>query len=254
MCFLPGLRFLLSRGLPVGSIFDPGYMLSTIPQILPYLPLTMGLAFLSAGLGLVIGFLVALVRFFRIRILTTICRVYVSFVRGTPMLVQLFLVYYGIPILLEGLNAQWGTNFSVNGIPRLVFAAVAFSLNCGAYMSETIRSAMLSVDAGQLEACYSVNMTTRQAMIRIILPQAFTVALPPLGNSLISMVKETSLAFCISLVDMMAQAKLVGSRSFRFFEVYVVVSFMYWGICILIEQGLSFIEKRMRRYERGLVK
>jgi ABC-type amino acid transport system permease subunit len=80
------------------------------------------------------------------------------------------------------------------------------------------------------------------------------VALPPLGNSLISMVKETSLAFSISVVDMMAQAKLVGARSFRFFEVYVVVSFLYWGICILIEQGLALIEKRMRRYERRLAK
>ncbi len=238
----------------MGNIFDPKYMLSTVPQILPYLPLTLGLAFLSAGLGLILGFLVALARYFRVRVLSPLCKVYVSFIRGTPMLVQLFLVYYGIPILLEGINASWGTSFNVNGIPRLVFAAVAFSLNCGAYMSETIRSAMLSVDAGQMEACYSVNMTTRQAMVRIILPQAFTVALPPLGNSLISMVKETSLAFSISVVDMMAQAKLVGSRSFRFFEVYVVVSFLYWGICILIEQALAQIEKRMRRYERRLVK
>jgi His/Glu/Gln/Arg/opine family amino acid ABC transporter permease subunit len=238
----------------MGNIFDPGYMLSTVPQILPYLPLTLGLALLSAGLGLVIGFLVALVRYFHVRFLSVLCKIYVSFIRGTPMLVQLFLVYYGTPILLEGINTQWGTAFNVNGIPRLVFAAFAFSMNCGAYMSETIRSAMLSVDAGQLEACYSVNMTTRQAMMRIILPQAFTVALPPLGNSLISMVKETSLAFSISVVDMMAQAKLVGSRSFRFFEIYVVVSFLYWGVCIFIEQALSFIEKRMRRYERRLAK
>ncbi len=238
----------------MGNIFDVNYMLSTVPQILPYLPVTLGLAFLSAAFGLVIGFLVALVRYFRIRVLSGICKVYVSFIRGTPMLVQLFLVYYGIPILLASINQSFGTNLNVNRIPAVIFAAVAFSLNCGAYMSETIRSAMLSVDAGQLEACYSVNMSTRQAMLRVILPQAFTVALPPLGNSLISMVKETSLAFSISLVDMMAQAKLVGSRSFRFFEVYVVASILYWCVCIFIEQALSFIEKRMRRYERRAAK
>ncbi len=238
----------------MGNIFDVNYMLSTVPQILPYLPVTLGLAFLSAGFGLIIGFLVALVRYFRIRVLSGICKVYVSFIRGTPMLVQLFLVYYGIPILLASINQSFGTNLNVNRIPAVIFAAVAFSLNCGAYMSETIRSAMLSVDAGQLEACYSVNMSTRQAMLRVILPQAFTVALPPLGNSLISMVKETSLAFSISLVDMMAQAKLVGSRSFRFFEVYVVASILYWCVCIFIEQALSFIEKRMRCYERGAAK
>ena len=238
----------------MGNIFDLNYMLSTVPQILPYLPVTLGLAFLSAGFGLIIGFLVALVRYFRIRVLSGICKIYVSFIRGTPMLVQLFLVYYGIPILLASINQSFGTNLNVNRIPAVIFAAVAFSLNCGAYMSETIRSAMLSVDAGQLEACYSVNMSTRQAMLRVILPQAFTVALPPLGNSLISMVKETSLAFSISLVDMMAQAKLVGSRSFRFFEVYVVASILYWCVCIFIEQALSFIEKRMRRYERRAAK
>ena len=238
----------------MGNIFDLNYMLSTVPQILPYLPVTLGLAFLSAGFGLIIGFLVALVRYFRIRVLSGICKIYVSFIRGTPMLVQLFLVYYGIPILLTSINQSFGTNLNVNRIPAVIFAAVAFSLNCGAYMSETIRSAMLSVDAGQLEACYSVNMSTRQAMLRVILPQAFTVALPPLGNSLISMVKETSLAFSISLVDMMAQAKLVGSRSFRFFEVYVVASILYWCVCIFIEQALSFIEKRMRRYERRAAK
>ncbi len=238
----------------MGNIFDLNYMLSTVPQILPYLPVTLGLAFLSAGFGLIIGFLVALVRYFRIKVLSGICKIYVSFIRGTPMLVQLFLVYYGIPILLASINQSFGSNLNVNRIPAVIFAAVAFSLNCGAYMSETIRSAMLSVDAGQLEACYSVNMSTRQAMLRVILPQAFTVALPPLGNSLISMVKETSLAFSISLVDMMAQAKLVGSRSFRFFEVYVVASILYWCVCIFIEQALSFIEKRMRRYERRAAK
>ena len=109
------------------------------------------------------------------------------------------------------------------------------------------------MDAGQLEACYSVNMTTRQALTRVILPQAFSVALPPLGNSFISLVKETSLVFNISVVEIMAAAKIVGSRSFRFFEVYIVVALIYWVCCFILERLLGFLEKHVRRYERRAV-
>lgn len=120
-------------------------------------------------------------------------------------------------------------------------------------MSETIRSAMLAVDAGQLEPCYSVNMTTVQAMRRVILPQAFTVALPPLGNSFISLLKETSLVFTISVMEMMPAAKIVGARGGRFFEAYVVVSAIYWICCIALEQVLAFLEQNNRKYERRSV-
>ena len=121
-------------------------------------------------------------------------------------------------------------------------------------MSETIRGAMLAVDAGQLEACYSVNLSTWQALRRILLPQAFTNALPALGNSFISLLKETSLVFNISVIEMMAQAKITGSRSYRFFEVYIVVALIYWAVCFLMERGMSLLEKRIRVYERRAVK
>lgn len=238
----------------MGKIFEFKFMISTIPEILTALPITLGLAIVSSLFGLVIALVIALIRYFHIRVLEQISKVYVSFIRGTPMLVQLFLVYYGSPLVVQGINDQFGTNLDVNGIPTILFAMIAFSLNAGAYMSETIRSAMLSVDAGQLEACYSVNMTTMQALRLVIMPQAFTVALPPLGNSFISMVKDTSLAFSISVVEIMAKAKLIGSRSFRFFEVYIVVSLIYWVCCIVIERILSIIERGMRKYERDVAK
>ncbi len=238
----------------MNKIFDINYMLSTVPEIISYLPITLILAIVSSLIGLIIAFIIALIRYFNVKILTPICKVYVSFIRGTPTLVQLFLVYYGIPILLQAINAEFDTNFSVSTIPRIAFAFVALSLNSGAYMSETLRSAMLSVDDGQLEACYSVNMNIRQALTLIIIPQALTVALPSLSNTFISMVKETSLAFSISVVELMAGAKLVGARSFRFFETYIVVSILYWIVCIVIEQLLALIEKYLRRYERGVIK
>lgn len=238
----------------MGKIFDLSYMISTVPEIISYLPVTLYLAFISGAIALVLGFLVALVRYFRVKVLSQICLVYISFIRGTPAMVQLVMAYYGIPVLLRSINAQFQTNLSINGVPASVFAIVALSFNSAAFMSETIRSAMLSVDAGQLEACYSVNMTTRQALTHVVMPQAFTVALPSLGNSFISLLKETSLVFYISVVEMMAAARIVGGRSFRFFEVYVVVALIYWACCLTLERLLAFIEKRIRRYERRAVK
>ena len=232
------------------KIFDLDFMLSITPEIVSFLPVTLGIAFVAGAVALVLGFLIALVRYFRVPVLSGACKVYISFMRGTPAMVQLLLVYYGLPILLRGINARWGLSLSVNGVPASVFAVLALSMNSAAFMSETIRSAMLSVDAGQLEACYSVNMTTSQAMRRVVLPQAFTVALPPLGNSFISLLKETSLVFTISVMEMMSAAKVAGARGFRFFEAYIVVSLIYWTCCIVLEQLIGRLESWTRRYER----
>lgn len=236
----------------MNKIFDPAFMISIVPEILSYLPVTLVITALSAAAALVLGFFIALARYFNIRLLSGLCQLYVSFIRGTPTMVQLLLAYYGMPILLKLVNARFGTMLSVNSVPPIVFAVVSLSLNGAAYMSETIRSAMLAVNRGQLEACYSVNMTTSQAMRRIVLPQAFTIALAPLGNSIISMLKETSLVFTISVVEIMTAAKIIGSRSFRFFEVYIVVSAVYWACCIVLERLLTAVEKRARKYERGV--
>jgi His/Glu/Gln/Arg/opine family amino acid ABC transporter permease subunit len=229
-------------------------MISTFPEIFRLLPITLLLSILSSLIGVVIGFGIALVRYFDVRIATPVCKLYISFIRGTPTLVQLLLVYYGLPIFLNSLNAQFGTTFSVNAVPKLIFAVLALSANSGAYMSEVIRSALLSVDAGQMEACLSVNMSAWTALRRIIIPQAFAVALPALGNNFISLLKETSLVFNISVIEVMAQSKIIGSRSFRFFEVYIVVSVIYWGCCILFEKLLAVAERRSRVFERVALK
>lgn len=234
-------------------MFDIAFMISTVPEIIRRLPLTLLMAFVSCLLGLLLGLLLALARFFKVRFINELVKVYVSFIRGTPMLVQLYLVYYGIPLIVRNIVDAVGSDFDINSIPAIVFAFIAFSLNSAAYMSETIRSSIEAVDKGQMEACYSIHLTTAQALRRVILPQAFIIALPPLGNSLLSLVKDTSLAFSISVVDVMAGAKIVGSRSFRFFEVYIVVSLIYWLVCIVIEQLLNIVERRMRRFEKDSI-
>jgi len=236
----------------MGRIFDPVFMIRSVPEILSALPITLALSFVSASIGLVIALVVALIRYFNVRGLSAVCKVYVSFIRGTPALVQIMLVYFGIPLILQAVNEYLGTNINVNGVPRFVFAVIALSFNAGAFMSETIRSSLLAVDLGQLEAAYSVNMSTFTALRRIVIPQAFGIAIPPLANTLVSIIKETSLVFTISIIDLMAQAKIVGSRSYRFFEIYVVVSAMYWIICTCVSRFLALVEKKARKHERTL--
>lgn len=238
----------------MNKIFDLPFLISTVPSIAAFLPVTLLLTVVSCFLGLIIAVVVALIRYFKVKVLSSLCKVYISFIRGTPTMVQLVLVYYGLPILLRAINAQYGTNFDVNSWPTMLFAVFTFSLNTGAYMSEIIRSSILAVNIGQLEGCYSVNMTTWQALRSVILPQAFTIALPSLGNNFISMLKETSLVFNISVIEIMAEAKIIGSRSFRFFEVYIAVSLIYWVCCIALELLLNLLEKYVRRNERSLAK
>lgn len=228
-------------------MFELDFMLSTVPEIIQYIPITVLMALCSCLIGCAFGILLALARFFKVRFLSRVIEVYVSFIRGTPMLVQLYLVYYGLPLLAKSLVEAAGGEYDANAIPKLVYAFTAFSLNSAAYMSETFRSALEAVDKGQMEACYSIHMTTVQALRRMILSQAFVIALPPLGNSLLSLVKDTSLAFSISIVDLMAGAKIVASRSFRFFEVYIVVSLIYWAICFVLERLIALTEKRLKR-------
>lgn len=225
-------------------------MVQSIPVIAAYLPITLLITVASCVCGLLLGFLIALVRYFEVRGLKTAAKVYISFVRGTPTMVQLVLVYYGIPILLRIANQTWGTSLDINGVHPIVFAVITLGLNSAAYMSEIIRSALLSVDAGQAEACYSVNMTKWQAMVSVVIPQAFVVALPSLGNNFISLLKETSLVFNIAVVELMAEARIVGARSYRYFEVYIAVSLIYWACCLILERLLARIEQYVRRKER----
>ena len=220
----------------MGKIFSVEFLIQSIPQIAVYLPITLLITIASCVAGLIVGFFIA--------------KVYISFIRGTPTMVQLVLVYYGIPILLRVMNEAWGTSFDINGIHPVVFAIITLGLNAAAYMSEIIRSALMSVDEGQVEACYSLNMTKWQALISVVIPQAFVVALPSLGNNFISLLKETSLVFNIAVVDIMAQARIVGARSYRYFEVYIAVSLIYWVCCMLLERLLAKIETYVRRKER----
>lgn len=230
------------------------FMGKAVVEILKFIPVTLNITAVSIIFASIIAFVVAVIRINKTPVLSRLAGLYISFTRGTPLLVQIYLSYYGLPKVLDYINIRYGTEIDISTIPAIVFVYIAFSLNVGAYLSETFRAAILSVEKGQTEAALSLGMTKFQAMIRIVLPQAFVTALPNIGNTVISLVKDSSLAFIISVVEMMGQAKIVGAQGLNFFEVYIVVAILYWVICIFIEKVVFLSEKKLRVFEGGINK
>lgn len=229
----------------MSKIFDWQLVFTEIPLLLKYLPVTIQLTLIALIIGWVAGLFIAIVKIHRIPVLQQLCTLFVSVVRGTPIIVQLYLTYFGIPIFLKYYNFYNGTSYNVNGIPPIIFAIVALGLNQSAFDSETIRAAIQSVEKGQVEAAKSLGMNGLQIFFRVLLPQAVTVAIPSLGNSLIGLVKGTSLAFTCSVVEITAQGKILAGNSYRYFEVYCSLAIIYWVITIFIERLFTYIEKKM---------
>ncbi len=226
------------------KLFDAELVFTQIPQLLAYLPVTLELTVAAMIIGWVLGLIIALVKQNKIPVLYQIAAVFVSVMRGTPIIVQLYLSYFGIPLALKYFNYYHGSSYNINSIPSIVFAIVALGLNQSAFDSETIRSAINSVDKGQIEAAKSINMTNMQILRRILFPEALAVALPSLGNSLIALLKGTSLAFSCSVVEMTAEGKILAGTSYRYFESYCSLAIIYWGLTLVIERIFRVLEKR----------
>ncbi len=233
----------------MGRIFDAGAILRYMPQILSGLPVTLELTVIAIAIGIILGFLMALARINKVPVISQICSVYLSFVRGVPLMVLLYLSYYGIPVFI---TAIYGQGAYSNRIPAFAYALLAFIIQETAYESEIIRAALLSVDRKEIEAAKSLGMTTLQRMLRLEIPQAMVVALPSLGNAVTSLLKGTSLAFMISVVDVMGRAKIIGGRTLRYFEAYICTAIIYWICCIILSVVFKYIEKKINYKERGV--
>ena len=235
----------LMQYIPDGKLFSWRSVFDGIPRILQQLPTTLMLTVFGAFFGIMLALLFAIVKINRVRILYPLQAFFVSFLKGTPILVQLMLTYYGIPLALKALNQQWGTSLNINAIPAATFAIVAFAFNEAAYASETLRAAILSVNPGEIEAARSLGMTRAQVYRRVIIPNAAVVATPTLINSLIGLTKGTSLAFSAGVVEVFAQAQILGGADYRYFERFISVALVYWVVNIVIENLGRFIERKM---------
>jgi cystine transport system permease protein len=199
------------------------------------LTMTIPLTIISFAIGLVIALAVALARLSPNVVLTNVARFYISIIRGTPLLVQLFIVFYALP--------EFGVK--IDPFPA---AVIAFSLNVGGYAAEIIRSAIQSIPKGQWEAAETIGFNYVGALRRIILPQASRVAVPPLSNTLISLVKDTSLASTILVTELLRQAQIIAAPTFEFFALYGTAAIYYWVICLVLSFGQSRLERRLERY------
>jgi L-cystine transport system permease protein len=196
---------------------------------------TIPLTVISFVLGLLLALVVALMRLSPIRPVSAVARFYVSVIRGTPLLLQLFIIYYGLP----------SAGLTIDPFPS---ACIAFTLNVGGYASEVVRAAILSVPRGQSEAAATVGMGYTTTMRRIVLPQAARVAVPPLSNTLISLVKDTSLASTIQVTELLRKAQEAAAPTYEFFALYGVAAAYYWVVCLGLSFSQARLETRLDRY------
>lgn len=223
----------------MGAYFDFDRFISAIPQILP----SMGITFLIVGVSIVIGTLlavvIALIRIKGVPVLKQLLAVYVSFMRGTPLLVQMMLIYYGLPLLVYRLL---GVN--INRWDTLIFVIIAYILNEAAFLGELFRSSILSIDATQTEAGLAVGMTGFQTFVRIVLPQAVKVVIPSFGTDLIALFQNSSLVYMLGVIDIMGRAKSVGTATGHSLEPYIFVSLLYISISLIMKLVFNGVDKR----------
>ncbi|GAA4987196.1 amino acid ABC transporter permease [Kineococcus glutinatus] len=208
---------------------------SLVPLLQGTVTGTIPLTAVSFVLGLLLALVVALMRLSGIAPLAAAARCYVSLIRGTPLLLQLFIIFYGLPSL----------GVTIDPFPS---AVIAFSLNVGGYAAEVVRAAILAVPKGQTEAALTIGMDYATTMRRIVLPQAARVAVPPLSNTLISLVKDTSLASAVLVTELTRKANELAAPTYEFFTLYVVTAAYYWVVCLGLSAVQSRLEVRLNRY------
>lgn len=207
-------------------------MKDSLGFVLSGLPYTLGISLLSFVTGLLLGLGLALLGRSRQRLIHYLVRAYISIMRGVPMIVVLFVLYFGLPYY--GLE-----------LPALLCAYLGFSMVSAAYISEVFRSSIEAIDKGQWEAAKALGLPYSLMVKKIILPQAFRIAVPPLGNVIIDMVKSSSLAAMITVPDIFQSAKIIGGREWDYMSMYILVAFIYWLIAFLLERYQEFLENKL---------
>lgn len=222
-------------------MIDLDYMAGLLPVILRFVPLTFGMAVGSMMGALILAAILAVIRVLRIPVANQAAGVFISFFRGTPLLVQLFLFYYGLPQAIPAFVAIDGVTAAMLGL----------TLHFAAYMAESLRGAILGVARDQWEAARAVGMTEGQTMRRIILPQAARVFAPTMVNYFVDILKSTSLAFTLGVTEMMGAAQKEAAGSFRYLESFLVVAILYWIMVEALSRVQAWLERRTDRRATG---
>lgn len=228
------------------ELFKWDLFLSVFPELLLYMPLTLLIVVVSTLFGFVLGSVLALVRLYRVPVLAQVSNVLISFVRGIPILVLLFLVYIGLPVFFSffGLNInRWDTLF---------FVLIAYSVNSAAFFSEIIRSSINGVDRKQTEAALSVGLTPLQTFSRIVLPQAVRIALPSFSVSIVNLLKDTSLAYSVGVIDMVGIISSIRIRTSRSLEAYAAAAIIFFTVSFILETGFARLNHKLGGSGKGI--
>lgn len=236
----------------MSNILEFSFMADTFIELLKYVPITLFLAVVSMLLASVIGLASAIVQVRNIPVLAQLSRAYLLLGRAIPTMVMLYLVYFGLPVLLMAFTERTGIETGYRHVPPMVFAILGLTLHTGAYLSEVFRAALLSVDKGQMEAALSIGMTWFQGFYRIVLRQAAVFALPLLANQFLDLIKGTSIVFTITVVELLGAAKIACAEHYRYLETYLVVAVMYWAISICFEKLFLLAEQKLALFKKGV--
>lgn len=224
----------------MNSLFEWGRFLSAVKQITPYLGITAQIVITAIVFGSLLGFIVALLRINKIPVIHQLLNIYISFMRGTPMVIQMMLIYYGLPLFLKG-----NFGIDINSWEKLLFVKITFVVNEGAFLGEIFRSAIEAVPYQQTEAGYSVGLNRMQTFMRIVLPQTIRIALPAYGADIISIFHNTSIAFMIGVIDIVGRAQSIKSSTGHGLEAYLYLACVYIVISILLKYAFSRIDKKL---------
>ncbi|MFI9033133.1 amino acid ABC transporter permease [Staphylococcus pasteuri] len=224
------------------------FILHTFIEVLKGVPNTIAITLIAMLIGIIIGTVFAIIRLQRIPVLSQLVIVYNSFFRSTPLIVQLFIFYYGLPALILWFNSIFHTSLNPDMAHQLMIAAITFALHATAYLSESIKGGLLSVDPKQIEAAQTVGLSKWNVYRRIVFPQAFGYALPNIENQFIMLLKGTSLAFAVQVTEIMAISTEIANEGYQFVPVYTVAAIFYWALAIVIEYVFHKIEHRTTHY------
>lgn len=232
--------------------FNVEYVFKSIEPILSKLPITLYMTLLATVLALIGGLIFAFIIKQDILIISKTVQFINSFLKGIPVLVILYILYYSMPSVLQQIAPTLGFEYDVKNPPKLIYGIAAFGITYIPYMCDMIISAYNTIPKGQREACDSMGFTTFQAMKRIIIPQMIVVFIPVFGNHFVNILKMTSLAYMVSIIEMMGAAKNYATGVQRFMETYITAALIYWIICIIFDKLFYLIEKRSGKYRNSL--
>ena len=233
-------------------MFDVSFLIKTFFLIWKAVPTTLLITVVSLAIGGILGFFIALARVNKIKVLSQIGRAYVSVIRGTPVVLQILVIYSVVPSLLNVILKASGSTMNIFDLNPIIYAFIVFSLNMAGTLSEVFRSALLTVNKGQLEAGLTTGLTLSQTYKRIIIPQALTAAIPNLCNATVGLIKNTSLAFMMTVRDITAVAKIEASYGYNYVEAYLDILVIYVIICSLVQFLFKKWERRSSTYKGGL--